>query len=107
MTNAPHSHEYALRLIWDGSRGEGTADYVTYGRDHRVLVAGKPDLLGSADVLFKGVPERHNPEDLFLAAVASCHMLAYLALCARSGVCVLEYEDAARGELVLDADGGG
>ncbi|MFW6080133.1 MAG: OsmC family protein, partial [Gemmatimonadota bacterium] len=68
---------------------------------------GKPELRGSAHPDFRGDPARHDPEDLFLAAVAACHMLAYLALCARRGVRVLRYEDRASGVLALDDDGGG
>jgi organic hydroperoxide reductase OsmC/OhrA len=99
--------EYRARVIWEGNRGKGTADYASYGRGYRVLIADKPDLLGSANVAFRGERERHDPEDLFLTAVAACHMLAYLALCARNGVRVIEYEDAPRGQLVHDASGGG
>ena len=99
--------EYRARIIWEGNRGVGTADYARYGRGYRVLIADKPDLLGSANVAFRGERERHDPEDLFLSAVSACHMLAYLALCARHGVRVIEYEDAPSGELVHDASGGG
>lgn len=99
--------EYRARVIWDGNRGAGTFDYASYGRGYRVLIDDKPDLLGSANVAFRGDRERHDPEDLFLAAVSSCHMLAYLALCARNGVCVVAYEDASYGHLVHDANGGG
>lgn len=102
----PH-HRYATRIIWTGDRGSGTSSYTSYGRDYRVLVDGKPELLGSADVAFRGEPDRHNPEDLFLAAVAACHMLSYLSLCARQGVRVLSYEDEASGTLVLHPEGGG
>lgn len=101
------AHAYEVRLTWDGNRGAGTAGYTGYERDYRVLVNGKPDLPGSADPLFRGSAERHNPEDLFVAAVASCHMLVYLALCARSGVQVVAYEDRAVGRLVHQAGGGG
>ena len=56
---------------------------------------------------FAGIRRIHNPEDHFLAAIAGCHMLSYLALCARRGVCVLSYEDSASGLLRLRPDGGG
>ena len=100
-------HEYAARLVWDGNTGEGTASYTSYGRQYRVLVPGKPDLSGTADPAFRGDSGRHNPEELFLAAISACHMLFYLALCARSGVSVIAYEDGVSGGLVIDADGGG
>lgn len=100
-------HEYAARLVWDGNNGTGTATYAGYGREYRVLMGGKPDLAGSADPMFRGDSGRHNPEDLFLAAISACHMLSYLALCARQGIRVVAYEDDVRGVMKLDERGGG
>ena len=62
------THTYATHLIWHGNRGDGTASYAEYGREYRVLVAGKPALTGSADAAFRGDPALHNPEDLFVAS---------------------------------------
>lgn len=100
-------HRYAARVIWEGAAGEGTAAYTSYDRRYRVLVAGKADLEGSADPAFRGDAELHNPEDLFLASLSACHMLTYLALCARSGVLVEGYRDDAAGVLRMDPGGGG
>ena len=100
-------HHYKARLIWDGNRGEGTATYAGYGREHRIEIDGKPVLQATADVTFRGEADKHNPEDLFVAAIASCHMLSYLALCARGGIRVLAYEDAATGTMKQDGKGGG
>jgi len=106
-TKPKDSHEYHLRLGWEGNRGEGTSNYGGYGRNYRIRVAGKPDLLGSADPAFRGDAGAHNPEDLLLGALSACHMLSYLALCARRGVVVLDYRDEARGVMALTATGGG
>lgn len=100
-------HHYAARLTWEGNRGEGTASYAGYGRRYRVRIAGKPDLVGTADPAFHGEPQLHNPEELFLSAIAACHMLTYLALCARRGIRVVSYEDDARGTMRADGRGGG
>ncbi len=100
-------HHYQTKLIWDGNRGDGTANYETYGREYRMLIDGKPELLGSSDPAFRGDASRQNPEDWFLAAIASCHMLSYLALCARSRISVIAYEDEARGVMKEDGRGGG
>jgi organic hydroperoxide reductase OsmC/OhrA len=100
-------HEYTAELIWEGDRGTGSRDYSSYGRSFRVAIDGKPDLAGSADPAFRGEPDRHNPEELLVAAVASCHMLVYLALCSRAGIAVTGYSDTARGTLVLQPGGGG
>jgi len=100
-------HTYSLSLQWEGNRGEGTANYQAYDRSYRISLEGRPDLLGSADPAFRGDSSRYNPEDLLLAALSSCHMLSYLALCARRGVVVLDYSDAAEGVLHLTSTGGG
>jgi organic hydroperoxide reductase OsmC/OhrA len=100
-------HHYNAHLIWDGNRGDGTASYGGYGREYRVVIEGKPELQGSADPAFRGDPDRLNPEDLFLASIASCHMLSYLALCSRERISVLAYEDAATGTMKEDGRGGG
>ena len=103
MSNA---HTYKTQLIWDGNLGDGTSTYAGYGRQHRIAIDGKPDLHATADPMFRGDATKHNPEDLFLASVSSCHMLSYLALCARASINVVDYRDDATGVLVLEGGGG-
>jgi organic hydroperoxide reductase OsmC/OhrA len=100
-------HTCALALRWEGNRGEGTSNYQAYGRNYRIHLDGRPDLFGSADPTFRGDPALYNPEDLLLAALSACHMLSYLALCARRGVVVLDYSDEAEGVLTFTITGGG
>lgn len=100
-------HAYEANVRWEGNRGTGTSDYASYGRGYRMAVAGKSELVGSADPAFRGEGDKHNPEDLFLLAISSCHLLSYLALCGRQRVQVVAYEDHARGTLRLDGSGGG
>src|SRR5438270_7800350 len=102
-----NEHDYKSRLIWDGNLGTGTSSYTGYGRKYRVQFDGKPDLKGSADPLFRGDRDSYNPEDLFVAALSACHLLSYLALCARSKINVVAYEDSASGILKLRPDGSG
>ncbi|MBO0744509.1 MAG: OsmC family protein [Candidatus Dormibacteraeota bacterium] len=102
-----HSHHYEVRLRWTGNRGTGTSAYAAYGRDHMVSAAGKPDLSGSSDTAFRGDPDRWNPEELLVAALSQCHLLAYLHECVKAGVSVTEYSDAASGTMETDAEGGG
>lgn len=101
------SHHYRSHVIWTGNTGAGTGRYADYGRQHRIDIANKATLIGSADPAFRGDGTLHNPEDLFVSAIASCHMLTYLALCARRGVIVSAYEDRAEAVLTLDSTGGG
>ncbi len=99
--------EYTVGLSSEGNRGTGTSDYAGYGCRFRVTVEGKPDLLATADPAFHGEPHLHNPEELLVAAVASCHMLTDLALCATKGIAVVHYADSARGSLAVSPGGGG
>jgi organic hydroperoxide reductase OsmC/OhrA len=105
--NAEHSHAYPVRVEWTGNRGTGTASYAGYDRGHTIHIDGKQPIHCSSDASFRGDATLHNPEDLLVAAVSACHMLAYLAFCARAGIEVTHYEDSAVGTLLLDAGGGG
>ncbi|MGF1465268.1 MAG: OsmC family protein [Sandaracinaceae bacterium] len=100
-------HRYAVTVRWTGNRGEGTSAYRAYGREHVVQIAGKEDLLGSSDPVYRGDASLHNPEDLFVAALSSCHMLWFLHLACRARMCVVGYTDEALGELRVHEDGGG
>ncbi len=100
-------HAYRATLTWEGNLGDGTSTYQGYGRRWKVSIPGKPDLVGSADPAYQGEPERHNPEDLLLASLSACHMLTYLALCARARISVVSYVDEASGVMQTTPDGGG
>ena len=106
-TGRKNAHDYKARLVWEGNLGDGTTSYTGYGRKYRLKIDGKPDIIGSADPIFRGDANVYNPEDLFVAALSSCHLLSYLALCARSKINVIAYEDDAMGTLLLRPDGGG
>jgi len=97
-------HHYTLDLLW---QGDHTRDYDSYTREHHVRIAGKPDLIATADPAYRGDATKHNPEDLLLASLSGCHLLTYLALCARARINVLAYRDRAEGTLLLTKDGGG
>src|SRR3546814_6469486 len=53
-----------------------------------------------------GDPDLHNPEDMLVLALSSCHMLSYLALAALEGLEVVAYEDSARGTMQQEGRGG-
>ncbi|MEO1090873.1 MAG: OsmC family protein [Pseudomonadota bacterium] len=100
------SHHYKVKVVWTGNRGGGTSGYGEYGRDHEILIAGKPVVRGSADRAFHGDPQRHNPEDLLVASLSTCHMLWYLHLAADAGIVVVGYRDDAEGEMTARTHGG-
>ena len=99
-------HLYRVAVAWTGNRGEGTAHYRAYGRDHRIEAPGKPAVEGSSDPAFRGDPARWNPEELLLAALSACHKLQYLHLCAEAGVVVTAYRDEAEARMVEEGTGG-
>jgi organic hydroperoxide reductase OsmC/OhrA len=101
------THRYDVSLEWQGNRGTGTSGYRDYGRTHEVRAAGKPAIPASSDVVFRGEPERWNPEELLVAALSQCHLLTYLHMAAVAGVVVTAYTDAAEGTMVEEDDGGG
>jgi organic hydroperoxide reductase OsmC/OhrA len=103
----PKQHSYTATITWTGNRGSGTSAYTAYDRNHMISVAGKPDIPGSSDPVFRGDASRYNPEDSFVAALSACHMLWYLHLCAVNNIIVEKYSDKATGIMVENADGSG
>src|SRR4051812_22720176 len=100
-------HSYAIHMKWTGNDGEGTKTYRGYRRDHVVSAAGKPEIRGSSDPAFRGDRTRYNPEELLVAALSSCHMLAYLHLCAVNAIVVEDYQDNATGVMEERPNGSG
>lgn len=98
---AGREHRYEATLVWTGAGAGPTTDYKAYSREYRVEIAGKPALTGSADPAYLGDPKLHNPEELLLAALSACHMLSYLALCARDKIAVTAYRDEAQGTMAI------
>jgi organic hydroperoxide reductase OsmC/OhrA len=93
--------------VWTGNLGSGTSGYRKYERSHEIHIAGKPLIKASSDPSFHGDPTRHNPEELFLAALSGCHMLWYLHLCSVADIVVLEYTDSAIGQMLEKSSGAG
>jgi organic hydroperoxide reductase OsmC/OhrA len=50
-------------------------------------------------------PSGVDPEEAFVAALASCHMLFFLAFAAKHGFAITEYEDNAVGVMLKTSDG--
>lgn len=100
-------HHYKLTIKWTGNKGDGTSGYRSYERSHSILVDGKIEIPASSDPAFRGDKTKHNPEELLVAALSSCHMLSFLYECAKAGVVVTDYVDHATGTMVETPDGGG
>lgn len=101
-------HHYAVHVRWTGNLGAGTSDYRAYGRAHEISGEGKAAVIaGSSDPVFRGEAARYNPEELLVAALSACHMLAYLHLAAEAGIVVTGYEDDAEGTMQMEKSGAG
>jgi len=87
--------EHAAKISW--SRGGRDFAYETYSRDHTWTFDSGIEVAATAAPAFLGNPARVDPEEAFVAAVASCHMLTFLAVAARRRFVVERYEDAAVG----------
>ena len=92
-------HLYRINTVWTGASQGATSSYDAYSREYVINIDGKPPFVGSADPTFRGDAALYNPEDLLLMALSACHMLSYLALCARAGIRVISYSDVATGKM--------
>lgn len=101
------TQNYTIQINWTGNKGKGTASYRAYSRDHNFQGEGKPKVNCSSDPSFRGDASRYNPEELFLASIANCHMLWYLHLCSDNGIVVLKYEDHPTGKMKENKEGSG
>ncbi len=99
-------HHYNATIRWTGNKGTGTENYKNYERSHNISIENKSDILGSSDPAFCGDKTKHNPEDLLVASLSSCHMLWYLHLCSEVGIIVVDYIDHANGMMIESANGG-
>lgn len=88
-------HSFHARLVW-AAGAEGVA-----AGNHRVEFDGRPPIEVSAAPQYHGDPGKLNPEELFLASLASCQMLTYLSFASRAGIQVLAYEDRAEATLTI------
>src|SRR5512133_3972039 len=89
--------EHLINLTW--RLQTPTFDYDLYNRDHSIEFDGRNRICASAAPEFHGTPSCVNPEQAFVAALASCHMLTFLALASKKGFVVTSYDDSAVGVL--------
>jgi organic hydroperoxide reductase OsmC/OhrA len=99
----PIMSRHEATLSW--SRGERGFGYEEYPRDHTWRFEGGPEVTATAAPDYKGNPGRVDPEEAFVAAVASCHMLTFLAIASRKRLVVDRYDDAAIGFMEKNAEG--
>src|SRR5690349_9293442 len=89
-------------ISWRGSSDEVFTD-ARYSRVHqwefdgglKLAASSSPDIVP----LPMSDPSCIDPEESFVASIASCHMLFFLSFCAKEEYVVLNYEDHAEGYL--------
>jgi organic hydroperoxide reductase OsmC/OhrA len=85
---APTRHH--ARVVWEGTKDDLRAHRVVLS-DQTLLASSMPERGGDA--------ARADPEEMFVAALSSCHMLWFLHGARERRLRVLGYEDEAVGDL--------
>src|SRR5437016_4030986 len=91
--------EYTARVIWE--RGDQEFLDKRYSRRHKLLFDGGAEVPGSSSPHSLPIPLSDatavDPEEMFVAALSSCHMLWFLAIAAGREFRVDRYVDNATG----------
>lgn len=95
--------EHHATIRW--RRESDAFTYEEYNRAHEWRFGDAVQVPASAAPEFRGDPGRVDPEAAFVAALSACHMLTFLAVCARRRIVVDAYEDDAVGHLEKNAEG--
>jgi organic hydroperoxide reductase OsmC/OhrA len=108
MRNREVAHEYRATVTWKRA-GDAKFTDQRYSRGHTWSFDGGITVPGSSSPLSVRLPysvaEAVDPEEAFVAALASCHMLTFLYVAAKQGFVVDSYEDAAVGEMTKNEAG--
>ena len=102
------AHEYKATVRWKRGGDEIFSDN-RYSRGHTWSFDGGIEVPGSASPSVVPLPlsleEAVDPEEAFVAAVSSCHMLTFLAIAAKKRFVVDLYEDEALGIMAKNENG--
>jgi organic hydroperoxide reductase OsmC/OhrA len=98
---------HTATLLW--TRDDAVFSDGKYSRAHEISFDGGITVVGSASPSVVRLPlsreDAVDPEEMFVAALASCHMLFFLDFARRSGYVVDAYQDKAEGVLGKDERG--
>lgn len=99
---------HTVKVEWKKGGDEAFTDN-KYSRVHRWIFDGGVEVPGSASPQVVPLPfsseEAVDPEEAFVAALSSCHMLFFLSIAAERGIVVESYEDNAEGVMGKSAEG--
>ncbi|MFK7831775.1 MAG: OsmC family protein [Winogradskyella sp.] len=99
--------EFKVKTSWSSKHKKADSDLFSNSKTHQVYIKDKAPFIVSAAKEFKGDQTKHNPEDLFLSALSSCHMMSYKYLCDKNGITLIDYTDDTSGKLKVKPDGSG
>ncbi|RZJ09399.1 MAG: OsmC family peroxiredoxin [Rubrivivax sp.] len=92
--------QHSARILWERAASEGFLDR-RYSRAHRWFFDGGAEVAAAASphnvMLPYTVAENVDPDEAFIAAISSCHMLTFLFCACRAGYVVDRYDDEAMG----------
>ena len=100
-------HQFSLTVTRERQDDPSDVSVRKRARRHIITAEGKPPILGSAATSFHGEIERWNPEELFLASLAQCHLLSFLYVVERDGLGEVECTVSAEATLEVDPSGAG
>jgi organic hydroperoxide reductase OsmC/OhrA len=83
--------EHPVKLQWN--RATPDFDLKSYNRGHDVTFKNGQTVTMSSAVAYRGDADAIDPEEMFVASLASCHMLTFLALAAGRKFTVDSYSD--------------
>ncbi len=99
---------YTAQTAWERPEGVAFTDQ-RYSRRHTLRFDGGAEVPASSAVssvpLPWSDPSAVDPEEMFIAALSSCHLLWFLSLAAQAGYRVDRYVDEAEGSLERDSRG--
>lgn len=101
------THHYRATVRWRHASGDFVAN--TYDRAHEWAFDGGVVVPASPSPTIVPAPysreDAIDPEEAFVAAIASCHMLTFLGIAAKRRVAIASYEDDAVGEMTANVEG--
>ena len=95
--------EYKVTISW--RRTSAGFTYEEYNREHTWSFDAGIQVRATAAPTYRGKPDGVDPEEAFVAALSSCHMLTFLAIAARKRLVVDSYDDDAVGYMEKNAQG--
>ena len=94
--------EHKITLQW--LKGDVPFTYDAYPRNHQITFKDGVPKTFSAAPAYRGDGSKGDPEDMFVAALSSCHMLSFLAIAVKKKFVMTSYDDDAVG--YLENEGG-